>query len=369
MRKRSKLINLLLILAGWFAFGVLLDSYAILNYSNGDWVSIRTILTWEMMAWFLWAILSYPIFKITERFPVQHGSILSNLSIHLILGPIFATLHAAANLFGVWMIGVLREKEVETLMQLYQEELFIRIPWRFVVYLLIVMGCHVLIFQRRFALERENSAQLKARAAKAELEMLKMQFHPHFLFNTMNTISELIHRERDAAEEMLVSLGEFFRRTLKLSGAQEITLAEEMDFLDTYLSIQNGRFEDQLIVEKKIDDRALRAKVPGLILQPLVENAIKHGIGASTERCKIEVSARVDHSNLILRVCNDINRNHTDRTSGLGMGLANTRERLQILYGNSHEFSVNEHSEKEFVVTVQIPARFSEGETFESNHS
>jgi LytS/YehU family sensor histidine kinase len=223
------------------------------------------------------------------------------------------------------------------------------------------MGCHLLIFQRRFALERENSAQLKARAAKAELEMLKMQFHPHFLFNTMNTISELIHRERETAEEMLVSLGEFFRRTLKLSGTQEITLAEEIEFLDTYLSIQNGRFEDQLIVEKNIDNRALSAKVPGLILQPLVENAIKHGIGSSKEKCKIEVSARVDHSNLILRVCNDINGTNNG-SSGLGMGLANTKERLQLLYGNSHEFSFNERSQNEFVVTVRIPARFAEGE-------
>lgn len=352
-----RIIRGLLLLLTWLFVGSLFDVHAYLNYSMRDIISLKMILFWELPNWMLWAALSIPIYKLAEKFPVQSPVVLRNTLIHLCLSIPVALVHVSGNFFISWSFGNLAGLPYIAFLEMTEGEFFTRLPWRIMVYLVIIMGSHVFIFRRRIQAEQQRSALLQAEVAKAELEALKMQLQPHFLFNTLSTISELIHHERDVADGMVVSLGELLRRTITFSGIQKITLAEELDLLELYLSIQRGRFED-LKVQLKIEDEARRARVPSLILQPLVENAIKYGTASSRNACRIEVSAQLHEAHLLLCVYNDRKGNgHT--TSGTGVGLANTQERLRLLYGPDCKFRAENISDRTFAVTIQIPAQLT----------
>ncbi len=222
------------------------------------------------------------------------------------------------------------------------------------IYWIIVSISHALAYYRR-AEERERKAvELEARLADAKLDALRMQLHPHFLFNTLNAISTLVHKDPHAADEMLANLSELLRATLDAEG-QEIPLRQELELLDRYLEIQQARFGDRLKVEKQIDAAALDALVPTLILQPLVENAIRHGIEPNTKPGLVSVTAQSRNSLLHLSV--------TDNGGGLqkpsdkpsGIGLANTRARLQELYCGAARLALNSKTGEGFSVEIEIP--------------
>lgn len=233
-----------------------------------------------------------------------------------------------------------------------------RTPWRVMIYFLIVMACHGLIFYQRMLDQQREAGELKVRLARAELETLKIQLQPHFLYNTLNTISELIHDQADTADQMLVSLAELLRRTVKSSKEEEISLAEELELLHLYLSIQRARFEDRLRVEMSIGPETMKTKVPSLILQPLVENALKHGVASRNDVCQIGLSATVENSTLVLNVLN--NTNSSSNKCGTGVGLSNTRERLLRLYGSDNCLHYETLPANQFSVTIRIPIRSSD---------
>jgi two-component sensor histidine kinase len=355
---QRKWVHSFLLILIWLFLGLLFDLHAYLNFSGDRAISVNMILYWELPACILWGLLTIPIYRLVQRFPVQSPYIARNTFIHVCLSVPFAIIHITGNFLINWYAGMLfRNMEYISYFSFIEGEFFTRLPWRVVVYLVVVTGCHALIFRDKVIAEQQRSARLEAQVARAELEALKMQLQPHFLFNTLSTISELIHHETDVADEMVVSLGELLRRTLTFSGVQKITLAEELDLLELYLSIQRGRFE-HLKVKLKVDDKAKQARVPSLILQPLLENAIKHGAGSAPRSCKIEVSAHVSDSNLMLRVYNDRNENGHS-APGTGVGLANTQERLRLLYGSDCRFQAENVSRNEFEVTIRIPAQYS----------
>ncbi|HEY0047831.1 MAG TPA: histidine kinase, partial [Pyrinomonadaceae bacterium] len=146
------------------------------------------------------------------------------------------------------------------------------------MYCFLLSSIYVVDFYRRFQAEQLKSSELKAALATSQLNALKMQIHPHFLFNTLNSVSALIHEDQKAADKMVARLGDFLRLTLESSGDHEVSLEQEMDFVGHYLEIESVRFQDRLVVRMNIDPETLAARVPNLILQPIVENAIKHGI-------------------------------------------------------------------------------------------
>src|SRR4029079_2186861 len=176
------------------------------------------------------------------------------------------------------------------------------------------------------------------------LQALKMQLHPHFLFNTLNSISALLDEDVDAADQMLARLGDLLRMTLENSGAQEITLQEELEFLRCYLEIEQVRFNDRLTVDMKIEPATLDAQVPNLILQPIVENAIKHGIVSRIAPGRIEISAIRYGGSLKLQVRDNGPGLHPGEASSgrvkEGLGLANTRARLEQRYRHDHRFEM-----------------------------
>jgi two-component system, LytTR family, sensor kinase len=188
-----------------------------------------------------------------------------------------------------------------------------------------------------------------------------MQLHPHFLFNTLHSISSLLSRDTEAARRMIARLGDFLRLTLENSGAQEVLLRDELDFLRCYLDIEGIRFYDRLTVRMEIEPQTLGSRVPNLILQPIVENAIRHGIAARSTQGVIEIRARRVGERLSLEV--------KDNGPGLplevgssrigrgGIGLANTQNRLRQLYGGDSSFELSNDARGGLLVTLEIPFR------------
>src|SRR5205085_3675512 len=221
-------------------------------------------------------------------------------------------------------------------------------------------------YYRRHQQEELKISRLEAALAHAQLEItqaqlqaLKMQLQPHFLFNTLNSISTLLDEDVEAADEMLARLGDFLRLTLDNSGAQEVTLQEELEFLRCYLEIERVRFQDRLAVELKIDADALAARVPNLILQPLVENAIRHGIVARRGPGRIEIRASRTDGLLRLQVKDNGPGLHADSgaspTLKRGLGFALTRERLERLYATRQSLTLVDAPEGGLEVTLEIP--------------
>jgi two-component system, LytTR family, sensor kinase len=207
--------------------------------------------------------------------------------------------------------------------------------------------------------ERELSAsQLEARLSEARLQLLKTQLQPHFLFNTLHTISALLHDDVRAADRMISRLSDLLRLTLEKGGEQEVTLREELEFLDPYLAIEQTRFHDRLTVVEDIQPEALDARVPSMLLQPLVENAVRHGIGTRAGAGRIEISARRENGRLELEVRDDgtglPNGSETVQTR---VGLGNTRARLRQLYGADHRFELDDAPGGGLRVSIAIPFR------------
>ncbi|PYS93543.1 MAG: hypothetical protein DMF64_04900 [Acidobacteria bacterium] len=202
-------------------------------------------------------------------------------------------------------------------------------------------------------------SRLEAELAQAQLRALKMQLQPHFLFNTLHSISTLLDEDVEAADEMIARLGDFLRLTLDNSGAQEVTLQKELEFLRSYLEIERVRFQDRLTVLLEIAPDTLAARVPNLILQPLVENAIQHGIMARTGAGRIEIRASRSDGLLRLQVKDNgpglSGDTHAQAPHKRGLGFALTRERLECLYATRQRLALADAPEGGLEITLEIP--------------
>jgi two-component system, LytTR family, sensor kinase len=220
---------------------------------------------------------------------------------------------------------------------------------------------------RRFTLGELRASQLEARLAQAQLEVLKGQLHPHFLFNTLHAISTLIHRDADAADEMLAQLSDLLRMTLATVGVQEVPLQQELEFLRRYLDIQQTRFADRLKVVLDVPPDTLDIKVPNQVLQPLVENAIHHGVDARRGDGLVEIRARAEGDMLRLEVRDDgpglkTTPGAAPKPAGTGIGLSNTRARLHELYGPKSALELANYPAGGTLVSLLIPLRRAQPE-------
>jgi two-component sensor histidine kinase len=233
-----------------------------------------------------------------------------------------------------------------------------RITYQLPIFWGLVGVAHALRFYERATVRERREAELEARLAHARLQALRMQLNPHFLFNTLNSIASLVH-EQPQAEQMIEALSDLLRLTLNASDRQEVTLREELHFLERYLLIEQIRFGARLNVEKQIDVSALDASVPILILQPLVENAVKHGIQSQIAPGVIRVTAERAGKTLVLQV-KDNGRGLAATSKGLlkeGVGLSNTRSRLKELYGGRASLELKPGKAGGFAAEIQIPWR------------
>src|SRR6185369_11771113 len=223
------------------------------------------------------------------------------------------------------------------------------------IYWTTLVVAHALHYYRGLRQKEAQTARLTAQLAQAQLQALKMQIQPHFLFNTLNSIAALLHKDVEAADRMIARLGDFLRLTLKSSDTQTVDFEQELEFLKCYLDIEYIRFQDRLTVELDIHPHALTAMVPNLILQPIVENAVRHGVARQRNPGHIIIHARREDERLIVTV-EDNGPGLKVKSNGSGIGISNTRARLEQLYGSDFSFQITNSAERGATVTLDIPA-------------
>ena len=206
------------------------------------------------------------------------------------------------------------------------------------------------------------AAELRTELAQAQLENLRLQLQPHFLFNTLNTISSVMYEDVRAADAMITQLSDLLRLTLRASRAHEIPLAEELEITRLYLDLMQKRFENKLRVSYAIDPSLHETLVPQLILQPLLENSLRHGMKSGNGAMELSITAHRENGSLILQVCDTgcgIGDLEASGVFGRGLGLSNIRDRLAHLYGEGQEFSIANRSSGGAEVTLRVPLHAS----------
>jgi two-component sensor histidine kinase len=233
------------------------------------------------------------------------------------------------------------------------------------IYLCIVCVCWVINHFQEASERERRTLELETRLTQANLQTLKMQLQPHFLFNTLNAISSLIHENPKAADDMVGSLSQFLRTTLDVSAKNEVPLRVELEFVERYLEIQQTRFGNRLQIRREVDPAVVEALVPPLILQPLVENAIRYGIEIREAAGSITIRALREEHVLLIEISDDGEgfRGGQLLTTGSGIGLSNTKARLQELYGDKHQFKLTANHPTGACVKIEIPFRLSQPET------
>jgi two-component system, LytTR family, sensor kinase len=324
--------------------------------------SIWILLTLNAGYWYSWALLAPVVIWLSQRFPIDRDTWRRSLPLHLVA------------IFGVTIAHILLSESVRAGLvasgwmgaewgQKYsywngvKSYYFRNFDWEMMTYWAIVGGYYAFSYSREAQDRTLRTSQLEARLAEAQLQALQRQLHPHFLFNTLNAISALMHRDVEAADQMLAKLSDLLRMALDQRGGQEVSLKDELEFLQKYLEIEEARFGDRLSVTFDIAPETLDAQVPNLLLQPLVENSIRHAVAVRIEPGCIEIRARQAGESLELVVRDNGPGMPPSRVAapGKGVGLANTRSRLERLYGANHQLLFSEPPGGGLMVTVTIP--------------
>jgi two-component system, LytTR family, sensor kinase len=318
-------------------------------------------LAQSLLASYIWAAMTPAVVALAKRSLPARNDWAAPLSRLLAVGIALPVIHCALYqltyplLMGFPCVVAVQLAAVPRLLPVV-------FPTHFVTYCAIVGATWTIVYSR-LSRERDlRTSQMKTRVATARLETLKMQLHPHFLFNTLNSILPLVFRDRDAAARTVVRLGDLLRLSLQNESSDLIPLRKEIEVLQVYLEIQQTRFQDRLTVRLDVEPEANDAMVPNLILQPLVENAIKHGIAVKPGAGHIEVLARRDSGRLSLRVRDD-GPGPVDgarREGREGVGLRNTRDRLELLYSGNHAFAFEGAPGRGCEVSLSFPLTYAE---------
>lgn len=322
------------------------------------------ITFWQLVVWYLWGFLSPLILTLGRRFPLEGSARLKGLLVHVIACVVFSALHVAAATalrmvirpFDVW-------SDVRSFPFQYQDELHAFFLFDVLVYWAIFGVGYAFDYRERYRERESQAAELRAQLAQAQLESLKMQLHPHFLFNTLHTIAGLVRtNEKGPAVNMISGLSDLLRHALENAGEQQVALKEEVKFIELYLDIQKVRFSDRLSVQIDIAPDTFTALVPNLVLQPLVENAIRHGISLKNSTGLLSIKSYCENGSVHLTVSDDGPGLPSDwrLEKSEGIGLANTNARLKHLYGNKYRFDVSNGKNGGTTASITIP--FQEGE-------
>jgi two-component system, LytTR family, sensor kinase len=311
------------------------------------------------MIWaYLFALATPLVLWIVPRLPLERDNWVRSAGLHIPISIVLGVLLTALGHVLIWLRWGWPEGKPLTL-EGVTRFVINNFSEAIGIYLLIALTGYAFSYYRRFREGQVRTLQLEAQLSQAQLQALKMQLHPHFLFNTLHSISALLNKDAEAARKMITRLGDFLRLTLENSGTQEVTLRQEMEFLSCYLEIERIRFQDRLVTHMDVAQQTLDAKVPNLILQPIVENAIRHGIAPRSTRGLIEIEAKQRNGTLRIQIRDNGPGLSEHRTSEnvfkKGLGLANTETRLEQLYGPAHSFNLSNNPDGGLIVTLEIP--------------
>ena len=359
--RRGTALRWALIFSLWLLFGFLNASQIYLGMrAEGVSRSFWLMLAWQAAGWLAWAPLTQLVLWLGRRFPLERLALARSLPVHALACALIAAAHVAFfTCLTIWLSPYGQSYKPRSFWETFYGRLTSQFHIELLIYSAVIGTSYAFSYYERFREREVRATQLEARLAQAELQALKMQLHPHFLFNTLNAIAALVRssRIRDAVN-MIAGLSDLLRYVLEQAGRQEVTLKEELEFLGRYLDIQQMRFPDRLIVEMNVNPETLDAQVPNLLLQPLVENAIRHGVGYRIEPSLLSVSAERDGHSLRLRVFNDGPQlpEGWRPEKATGIGLSNTRVRLEQLYGKSQNLELR-NADGGVEALVSIPWR------------
>lgn len=311
-------------------------------------------VSYSLGDWYVWALLSLFIVRFARNYPPEAGVTWRTGFIHLaaalVVSFAYVILRTLVGQAHGWLID-----EPVTFLEVFRPLLVKTFPFNLLIYGVIVAVSHALDYYRKYHERTVQALELEKHLTEARLQSLLRQLKPHFLFNALNGIASLMYTDVAAADRLLVRLSEVLRLTMTRSGAPFTLLREELAFLDKYLEIERIRFRDRLTVRTEIDPSTLDARIPSLILQPLVENALRHGIEPQPRAGVIVLRTYREGDDLVLSV--------VDNGAGLppggplreGIGLSNTRARLAETYGARHRFELTNQPEGGLNVTITIP--------------
>ena len=353
MFTRQPWLKCLIALAFWTFIGVAFAGQLYLSRAKvGEPVPWSFALGRALGDWYVFALLSIPALWLARRFSIGDARGLRNLAVHFAASALFSVAWMA--LRALVEVGLNRETEGATFLAVFNRALVTTFFYNLLIYWVIISVGYAFDFYRKLNERELRAAELEKRLTEARLQALQMQLNPHFLFNTLHAISSLMHQDVEAADKMLVRLSDLLRHALESTETQEVTLREEIDFLKRYAEIEQTRFGDRLKIDMNIPPETFDALVPNLVLQPLLENAVRHGIEPHARAGRIEVQAQRDGEVLRLEV--------RDNGSGLangkiveGVGLSNTRARLKQLYGERQTFELANASQGGVAVRVALP--------------
>lgn len=309
----------------------------------------------QASACYLWALATPLIIWLVRRYCIDRSNWLRRGALHLAISVTLVFTIIALH-FVIYMFIMGRAGNIAPIR--LASYVYYNLDRWVLVYWFILLLTHAFNYYHSYRKNALKASQLHTQLVQSQLEALKMQVHPHFLFNTLHSISALLSRDTEAARKMITRLGDFLRLTLENSGSMEVTLQQEIEFLNGYLEIERIRFQDRLTTEIKVDPDVLDVRVPNLILQPIVENAMRHAIGNSTSG-RVEITAAARNGVVRIEVKDNgpgiQDQRLPEARHGRGLGLANTRARLAGLYGDAASFELTNDPAGGLIVTLEIP--------------
>lgn len=344
----------------WAALGIFYSVQNVIGMRDAGmhhaWTRLFIVLTLD---WLPWALATPLVIALTRRFPPAWNSWRMWAAHASAIAVIDVVTSAWGAVLELWMQPWLPDFEAHQFVANWLGKITSDILPAIIVYSMIVAVTFALDSKARAAEQETNAARLNEQLSSAKLSALQRQIEPHFIFNSLNSIAGLVREQRnDAAVTMIVALSDFLRRVAASSSEPTTTLAQEADFLENYLKVQAARFDGRLRLEVAIPAELRDRKIPSLTLQPLVENAIKHGISRRTQGGLVRVTAASEDGKLFLRVYNDgplLAQGGGDHGGGDGIGLANLRTRLGLLYGTRFELLLQNRGDSGVEATVILP--------------
>lgn len=344
--------RILLLLGVWTLVGVFFGSQSLLfSYRLGRPMTLVRAFVPEIIYCY-WAALFTPlIFYIASRIRFEKGRILLSGLLHVSFSLLFATIWLSVPPFLISAVGIKLSDRPISLMT----NLILNVDRGVMVYWVVLLIHLAYDYHHRFVENAVKASRLETQLVQAQLQSLKMQLHPHFLFNTLNSISTLVLKSPNDAHTMIARLGDFLRLTLHNINSHQVTLRQELAFLESYLKIEQIRFRDRLSVIYNIDPETQDLLLPNLLLQPLVENSIKYAIAAKAESGHISIASSLLNHRLRIEVSDD-GPGVVVMETGRGIGLTNIRDRLRQLYGDNYRLDFHNSPECGFTVILEIPS-------------
>lgn len=356
---RTTIIILAAIWVGLLAYNILGQISGMLTVHDYRPNFFGRLTYMTLKIWVPWVLLSPVVVWLARRFPVRPDNWVVQIIMHLFLLLMLSLIAGSALSFHYHF-----REEMSEIMKTY-------LPWQHIghflfgdslflynaiIYTVFVATLNIKNFHDLARKRELDSLKLTNQLNEARLRALKMQVNPHFLFNTLNAVSVLIMKsDNERAGNMIQKLGAFFRKTLESGDTYWVNLASELETVSEYLDIEQVRFEDRLQIVKSYDPRAMAVRVPSMILQPLIENAIKHGLEQQEGTCQLEVVTQRQDERVVITIQDNGPGPGATRPSGTGIGLQNVKERLAHAYADEFTFTLTPASGGGALVTLIIP--------------